>query len=192
MRVIAGSARGTKLETPKGLMVRPTSDRVKEALFNIIAPLIQDSVFLDLYAGSGAVGIEALSRGAGICVFVENKKNNIALIKENLYKTGLSKNARVIPGEVKKTVHTLAREAFIADLIYLDPPYASDDAPYVINQLLEKEILYEHSLLIVEHSHKNTRWKEKLANAFQLKTQRKYGDTCLTFIQFSCPVRDPE
>ncbi len=188
MRIIGGSAKGTKLKTPKGASVRPTADRVKEALFSIIAPRLPGSVFLDLFAGSGAVGIEALSRGAGECVFVENKKENTALIKENLSKTGLSKYSRVIFKDTKKAINILARQAFKADLIYLDPPYVSQEIPEVINQLLEMNIFNENSLTIVEHSHRNVRWMEKLATSLHFTAQKKYGDTCLTFIQVSSPL----
>ena len=178
MRVIAGTARGTKLKAPNDLTVRPTADRVKEALFSIIAPRVANALFIDFYAGSGAVGIEALSRGARFCVFVEHKKDNIALIKENLDRTRLEQNARLIMADVEKAIVDLASEKIMADLIFLDPPYDCKDIPAVTNSIFRHKIIADSGLLIVEHAHRNRQWAE----GFSGIRQKKYGDTCLTLI----------
>ena len=178
MRVIAGTARGTRLKAPRGMAVRPTADRVKEALFNIIGPRIIGALFIDLYAGSGSVGIEALSRGARSSIFVDNKKNNLALIRENLIKTRLEVNARLIMADVKKALTILCAEEVKADLIYLDPPYSMTDLSPVVGQIISRNIIADDGLIIVEHSHSNRQW----ADDFALTRQKKYGDTCLTMV----------
>ncbi len=178
MRVIAGTARGIRLKTPSGLTVRPTADRVKEALFNILSPRIIGALFLDLYAGSGAIGIEALSRGAHSCIFVDNKKSNHKLIKENLIKTGLDNNARLIMADVKKALITLSRDEVKADLVYLDPPYNMTDLSPVVNYIINRGVIAENGLVIVEHGCSNRQW----ADDFAPSRQKKYGDTCLTII----------
>jgi 16S rRNA (guanine(966)-N(2))-methyltransferase RsmD len=176
--VIAGTARGTKLKTAKGLLVRPTADRVKEALFNIIGARIIGATFIDLYAGSGAIGIEALSRGAQSCIFVEREKSNIALIKDNLVKTRLSENARIINASVERTVANLALEKVKAELVYLDPPYDLTNVSQIADSIIKAEIINDGGMLIVEHAYSNRQWAEN----FKAFRQKKYGDTGLTFI----------
>ncbi|HYL74855.1 MAG TPA: 16S rRNA (guanine(966)-N(2))-methyltransferase RsmD [Bryobacteraceae bacterium] len=118
MRVIAGEFRSRRLKTLAGLETRPTPDRLREALFNVLAPVIADAVFVDAYAGTGAVGIEALSRGARRCVFVEKNRAAVAVIRENLMALGLEGRAEVFTG---KSVAVLERVK--ADIVFLDPPY---------------------------------------------------------------------
>lgn len=178
MRVIAGYARGTRLKAPKGTLVRPTADKVKEALFSILGSRVIGSVFLDLYAGSGAVGVEALSRGADQAVFVDNRRENIALIKENLNKTKLEERATVINSDVTKAISSPPLESIRADLVFLDPPYNLKDLGNVVNRLLESRLLNAKALIVVEHAYKNRLW----SNAFEIIRQKKYGDTCLSFI----------
>lgn len=178
MRVIAGTAKGMKLKAPKGTAVRPTADRVKEALFSIIGTSIQQKVFVDLYAGSGAIGIEALSRGSGYCVFIDHKKDNIALIKENLEKTRLAEKARLIVSDAEKAVVKLAREDFKAGLIYLDPPYSDTDFLPLILNIFNHQMIHSNGLLIIEHDYHNRQRFNEFANI----RQKRYGDTCLTFI----------
>ena len=178
MRVIAGTARGIKLKAPTGFSVRPTADRVKEALFSILGHRVIEAFFLDLYAGSGAIGIEALSRGASFCIFVDYKKENIMLIKENLAKTNLAQNTRLMMANVKKAVDDFALEKIKADLVYLDPPYHNTDISPLVQTIFSRGIIADHGLLIVEHAYNNQKW----ANDFSGIRQKKYGDTCLTFI----------
>ncbi len=118
MRVIAGDLRSRRLKTLPGLATRPTPDRLRETLFNVLAPVIADSMFLDAYAGTGAVGIEALSRGARRCVFVEKNRAAVEVIRENLASLGLVNRAEVYTG---KAIAVLERVP--ADIVFLDPPY---------------------------------------------------------------------
>ena len=178
MRVIAGMAKGIRLKAPEGLTVRPTADRVKEALFSILTPRISSALFLDLYAGSGAIGIEALSRGARFCIFVEHQKNNLTIIKENLIKTKLEQNTRLIMADADKAMRRLAVENIKADLVFLDPPYSYTDISTVVCSIISHQIINHNGLIIVEHASNNQQWAED----FTETRQKRYGDTSLTFI----------
>ncbi len=118
MRVIGGEFRSRRLKTIPGLATRPTPDRLRETLFNVLAPRIDGVVFLDAYAGTGAVGIEALSRGAARCIFLERSRHAVEVIRENLHALGIEARARVVPGLVLQGLRTNA-----ADIVFLDPPY---------------------------------------------------------------------
>jgi len=178
LRVIAGSARGTKLKAPKGLSVRPTADRVKEALFNIIGARVIDCLFIDLFAGSGAVGIEALSRGAAGAVFVDHNRGNITLIRDNLEKTRLSERARLLLSDAGRAIDRLGAEKLKADLIFIDPPYDLTNVELLVSRVIAKDLINPSGLVVVEHSAKNLIWAE----SFPGYRQKKYGDTGLTFI----------
>ena len=133
MRVIAGSAKRLQLKTLDGMETRPTTDRIKETLFNMISPYIYDSIFLDLFSGSGGIGIEALSRGAKEAVFVEKNPRAMECIKENLKYTKL---------EGEKTF----------DYIFMDPPYNQELEKMVLSYLSKSELVYEDTVIIVEAS----------------------------------------
>ena len=178
MRVIAGTARGVKLKAPKGFTVRPTADRVKEALFSILGSRVVGALFIDLFAGSGALGIEALSRGARFCIFVDNKKENILLIKENLAKTRLENNTKLILADTQRAIGDLSLEKIKADLIYLDPPYKTADLSPLVQTIFCHKIITDTGLLVVEHASANQLWAQDFINI----RQKKYGNTCLTLI----------
>ncbi|MFO8192063.1 MAG: 16S rRNA (guanine(966)-N(2))-methyltransferase RsmD [Bacillota bacterium] len=179
MRIIAGSKKGMKLKTPGGTSVRPTANRVREALFNILGPLVRDAVFIDLYAGSGAVGIEALSRGARLAIFVENKRDNIPLIGENLKKSGFKDRSLLLHRDVNRALPHLAEKQFRADLIFMDPPYLSKEIPTVIKAINGLPLLSPDGLIIVEHACSNGEW----AAVFSNLRRKKYGQTCLSIIK---------
>ncbi len=178
MRVIAGEAKGMRLKSPSGLNIRPTADRVKEALFSMIGSSIVDAVFVDLYAGSGAIGIEAISRGAESCIFVDNNKKSISLIKQNLAITKFENRGRVICADIKKAIKQLEEKDCKADIVFLDPPYNIVELQSIIEFILNSSILKEDGLVIVEHDRNNTGWTVSLA----LTKQKKYGDTYLSFL----------
>lgn len=151
MRVIAGSARHLQLKTVESLETRPTTDRIKETLFNMISPWIQDSVFLDLFSGSGGIGIEALSRGAKEAVFVEKTHKAVTYLKENLAFTGLSKNASVMSTDTMSALKQLdGMKKF--DYIFMDPPYNQLLEKQVLLYLSEANLLEEEAVIIVEAS----------------------------------------
>lgn len=150
MRVISGEARGHRLAAPEGLDTRPTTDRIKESLFNIIAPDIDDCVFLDLFSGSGAIGIEALSRGAKKAVFVENEKKALEAIDNNLTHTKLEHKAEVLKGEVLTSIKMLGSKNAVFDIIFMDPPYMSDLYKPTLRAILDEGILKKEGYVIAE------------------------------------------
>ena len=151
MRVIAGSARRLQLKTLDGLDTRPTTDRIKETLFNIIADGLYDCVFLDLFAGSGGIGIEALSRGAKRAVFVEKNPKAMAYVKENLAHTKLSGQAETMQTDALNALGRLeGRESF--DYIYMDPPYGKGMERRALEYLSESGLLREDGIIIIETS----------------------------------------
>lgn len=151
MRVIAGSAKRLQLKTLDGLDTRPTTDRIKETLFNMISPGIYDSVFLDLFSGSGGIGIEALSRGAKEGVFVEQNQKAMTCIKDNLKFTKLDFKALTLTRDVMSALYQLEGEKAF-DFIFMDPPYDMGLEKKVLEYLSGSQLVYEDSLIIVEAS----------------------------------------
>ncbi|KAI4443947.1 Ribosomal RNA small subunit methyltransferase D [Schaedlerella arabinosiphila] len=151
MRVIAGSARRLQLKTLDGIDTRPTTDRIKETLFNMIAPYIYDCVFLDLFSGSGGIGIEALSRGAKEAVFVENNPKAMACIKENLKFTRLEKKAVTWNRDVMTALHQMEGKK-VFDYIFMDPPYNQKLEQGVLEYLSGSSLVYEDTVIIAEAS----------------------------------------
>src|SRR5690554_6539557 len=141
MRVISGKARGHALKAPKGLNTRPTTDRVKESLFNIIQTRLDESVVMDLFSGSGNLGIESLSRNADKAYFIDNNKNSIQIIKENLKKTSLINNSIVIQMDIISAVEKLSAEGVQADIIFMDPPYSKGFVLPVLEKIVSSHIL---------------------------------------------------
>ena len=152
MRVIAGTARRLLLKTPEGLDTRPTTDRIKETLFNILQPDLPGCQFLDLFAGSGGIGIEALSRGAARAVFVDNGREAIRCIRENLLHTKLENRSLVIPGDVSSALSDLSRRGEAFDIVFLDPPYGSPAGIAALKQLALLGLAGEDTLVILEES----------------------------------------
>ncbi|MCI8637916.1 MAG: 16S rRNA (guanine(966)-N(2))-methyltransferase RsmD [Coprococcus sp.] len=151
MRVIAGKARRTQLKTAEGLSTRPTTDRIKETLFNMIAHGLSDAAFLDLFAGSGGIGIEALSRGAARAVFVEKAPDALACIRENLKRTRMEAQAEVLPMDVMNALAKLnKKERF--DYVFMDPPYDHLLEKEALTFLASSALLAEDALVIVEAS----------------------------------------
>ncbi|HDP69905.1 MAG TPA: 16S rRNA (guanine(966)-N(2))-methyltransferase RsmD [Actinobacteria bacterium] len=183
MRVIAGVAKGHKLISPKGLGTRPTSDRAKESIFNIIADKIPEAKVLDLFAGSGAFGIEALSRGAQTAVFVENNQIAIDIIYKNLAKTSLDKRAVVL----KKSAHNFfvnyTDKNGQYDLIFFDPPYKINYGVLdsLLKELVARRVLSDNGLVILEHSSKVS--PVAIEVNLNLKFTRIYGDTSVSFFE---------
>lgn len=151
MRVIAGSAKRTQLKTVEGIDTRPTTDRIKETLFNMLAPSLYDSNFLDLFAGSGGIGIEALSRGAVRAVFVEQNKKAMDCIKENLKKTHFEDRSQTMQMDVLSALKRMeGKETF--EYIFMDPPYNHEWERLVLEYLAESSLLTDDGVIIVEAS----------------------------------------
>ena len=151
MRVIAGTAKRIQLKTIEGLDTRPTTDRIKETLFNMISEYLADSRFLDLFSGSGAIGIEALSRGAKFAAFVEQNPKAVTCIRENLRATKLEAKANVFATDVISALRRMeGKEKF--DYIFMDPPYDHLLEKQVLEYLHNSELMSEDALIIVEAS----------------------------------------
>lgn len=180
MRVIGGQAKGRKLSAPKGGAMRITADRIKESLFDILGPL-EGVTFLDLYAGTGNVGIEALSRGAVRVVFVENDRRHAALIESNLAHTGLA-GGKVLSLTVQRALTALAGGVEQFDIIFADPPYQRGMVATTLVALSQGGLLALQGTVVVEHSAMETcEGTGKLSVA----DRRRYGDTVITFLNTS-------
>jgi 16S rRNA (guanine966-N2)-methyltransferase len=179
LRIIAGSAKGLRLKAPKGLATRPTSDRVREALFSILSPALPGARFLDLFAGSGAVGLEALSRGADRAVFVEKSRQAQAVISDNLKRTSLQERAEIIPVPAEKAIKLLAgrREQF--EIVFLDPPYGQNFVPKTIELLLEADLLSRGGCVVAE-TMKGEDLPPKIKMLLHTR-KAEYGQTALHF-----------
>ena len=154
MRIIAGSFRGRRLKGPKGTNLRPTSDRLRETLFNILGAALGDAVFLDVFAGTGAVGLEALSRGARQAVFIESSPEGNRLIRENLMLCGVAGGYRRIDSDVFTALRALARERFRADVTFLDPPYRWQPWEDLIGTLFRAGLAGAGTTVVLEHHRK--------------------------------------
>lgn len=152
MRVIAGKARRLLLVSPEGKNTRPTTDRIKETLFNIIQDDVFGSEFLDLFSGSGGIGIEALSRGAKHAVFVEYDRKAISCIRTNLDKTKLTEQATVLPMEVTYAISKMDKQGRCFDIIYADPPYCKGYEAKILSLIASTNLVKPGSLLIIESS----------------------------------------
>lgn len=150
MRIIAGVARSVPLITPKGNETRPTTDKVKETLFNMLQGYLVGARVLDLFAGSGQIGLEALSRGAKEAVFVERSEEAVHCIKENIKKTKFEKEASVMRTDVLSSLRSLSSEKRKFDLIFIDPPYGKNMEIEVLTALSQHDLLEEQGLIIVE------------------------------------------
>ncbi|MFY9114533.1 MAG: 16S rRNA (guanine(966)-N(2))-methyltransferase RsmD [Dethiobacteria bacterium] len=179
MRIIGGLCRGIKIKAPQHKDVRPTPDMVREALFDIIGDRIQDRNFIDLFAGSGAVGIEALSRSAKSCIFIEKNFLCVKIINENLKNTGLSSRATVLNADVMSGLKKLSKKITGVSYVFLDPPYNSSMIPEVLKGIHCSALLLPEGLAIVEHHKKKEIWAENWA----LVSRRDYGETALSFLK---------
>lgn len=180
MRVISGTARGTNLETLEGNNTRPTLDRVKEALFNIIQCNIVDANVLDLFSGSGALGIEALSRGAKSCTMCDKYYEAIEVINKNIKKTHFEDKAYIIKNDYKKALDLLQGHQF--DIIFIDPPYALDIAVDSIKRIVELDMLKNDGIIILETDNEKKEIEQLKKINVNVYDLRKYGRITLMFL----------
>lgn len=180
MRVIAGSRRSIRLTTVKGDHVRPTTDRIKETLFNILQPYLPGCSFLDLFSGSGAIGIEALSRGAKEAVLVEKDREALSCIRMNLQATRFQEEAQVKEGDVLTVLRTLQHQPF--DLVFLDPPYDCGWEEKVLTVLGTASYVDEYTRIVVEASeHTDFSFSEELG--FTVYREKSYGSNKHVFLE---------
>lgn len=180
VKVIGGFYKGRKLKTIEGLKTRPTPSMVREAIFDIISEEIKGKNFLDLYAGFGCVGIEALSRGAKFCFFVENNFKTLSILKDNLEMLKLAGSYQILNMDALKSIKSILNFNLKFDFIFLDPPYSENPFLKFFNILLEEDILSNDGKVIVQHSKKN---QITVPEGLILIKQYNYGDTSLTFVE---------
>ncbi|WP_101772677.1 16S rRNA (guanine(966)-N(2))-methyltransferase RsmD [Peptostreptococcus faecalis] len=178
MRIISGSARGLKLNTPSDKEIRPTTDRVKESLFNIISHNVYDSCVLDLFAGSGALGIECISRGARQAYFCDNSEDSIKVIQSNIDKAKFNDKSVVLNGDYKSIIQSMVNKNKKFDIVFIDPPYYKNIFEDVISLVGKSGILKEDAIVVVEHDAKDTL---KDTEELFIYKEKKYGITKLTF-----------
>ena len=178
MRVTGGISRGQRLKAPAGSHVRPTSDKVKQALFNILGENVVDAVFLDLFAGAGGIGIEALSRGAGRVVFVDASRESLGVITQNIEQTGFKERSQTV---LSKAESFLQKKTGPYDIVFLDPPYADGMQP-LLELIAGAGILKADATVIAEHFKKQL-LPERAGNLARYR-ETQYGDTVLAFYRY--------
>ena len=189
MRIVAGKFKGRRLKTLKGSEVRPTADRVKESLFRIFGEQVVDANFLDLCAGTGSIGLEALSQGARSTTFIDSNYHCIRIIESNLEMCGFNRkhpHVRLIHLDARKALTRLGKRKAKFDLIYFDPPYASKIHGSCLRQIVEADILSSAGVIVVEHRRiQEADWpKSLMLGELILSRQERYGDTMLSFYRW--------
>lgn len=181
MRVIGGSLRGRRLRSPEGEGTRPTADRVREALFSIIAREVSGADVLDAYAGTGAVGIEALSRGARTALFVESRRAVCTLLARNVEDLGLEERSRVVAEPFARAAVRLGEEGAAFDIVFLDPPYGPVELPSALGWIASKRLLRTGGVLVAEH---DTRLAlPEREGALAIVRRYRYGGTTLSLFR---------
>ncbi|NMA96083.1 MAG: 16S rRNA (guanine(966)-N(2))-methyltransferase RsmD [Clostridiales bacterium] len=179
MRIISGKWGSRKLHSPAGVNTRPTSDRVKEAVFNMISHRLTESVVLDIFAGSGNLGFEALSRGSSRVTFIDNDIRAVRIIDKNARMLECLRDIHIIKKEASRAIESLSNINCIFDIIFMDPPYAKKMEIETLEAIIRADIIKERGLIIVEHASKVV-MPDKIENVHRLDT-RKYGNTSISF-----------
>lgn len=183
MRVISGKSRGKKLVSLEGDNTRPTLDRVKEALFNKIQFNVQDAVVLDLFAGSGALGVEALSRGAKEVVFCDKVQEAIKVIKQNVTNTNNLDKSLIINKDYNEVLENMAKQNKKFDLVFLDPPYKTNLAIESLQKIIMSDLLTEDGIVVIETDDINKEKEILKIEKIEIFDKRKYGSVWLIFIR---------
>ncbi|MDL1967167.1 MAG: 16S rRNA (guanine(966)-N(2))-methyltransferase RsmD [Deltaproteobacteria bacterium] len=181
MRIIGGELKGKKLYTIPGTLIRPTADRLRESIFNILSCLVKGTVVLDLFAGTGALGIEALSRGAEFAVFIDNNKKALSVVERNIQSCAVDNRFKIIRGNIVKNLNCIKSMGLKFDLVFMDPPYNKGFIEPTLINLHDSGSLGKDVCIIVEH----TPFEPVLEDCrqFELADQRKYGKTLISFIK---------
>jgi len=180
LRIIAGSLKGKKLFSAPGKKVRPTADRLRESIFNILSFRVSEAVVLDLFSGTGAFGIEALSRGARQAVFVEKARAALSVIKRNIQACALENQAQVIQWDIARNLNCLQRILLRYDLVFMDPPYNRDMIQMGLSNLSHSDCINPGGCIVVEHSASEP--IPENTGRFAVLDRRKYGKTLVTFL----------
>ena len=180
MRIIGGEFRGRKLATPRGMKIRPTADRLRESIFNILGPTVVHTAVLDLFAGTGALGLEALSRGARSALFVDIGRESLDLVGKNIAALHLNDRAQVLRRDLRRNLACLGQWPPGFDLIFMDPPYGHNLVMPALAHLRTCGALAANAHLVVEHSSDEP--LEPARGGFSLVDQRIYSDTLVSFL----------
>ncbi len=179
MRVISGTARGRPLKAVPGTGTRPTTDKVKEALFSMIGPYFDGGWALDLFAGSGGLGIEALSRGVERCVFVDADRFAVQTVQANVAAAGVADRAEVYRNEADRALKALEKRGQPFRLVFLDPPYKLKDADRYAAFLMERGLLEEEAVVVIEHEASHA-YADRIGSGLHVHKRAEYGDTAVT------------
>lgn len=182
LRVISGKFRGKKLYSVPGANTRPTSDRLRESLFNILSFRVQNAHVLDLFAGTGALGIEAMSRGADTCVFIDKYEGALSIINKNITACNIEEQTKTFKWDIRKNLNCLKSEQPTFSLVFMDPPYNTNSIEPTFHNLLESRVLIKDALVVIEHSIRET--LPNNISQLQIADQRKYGKTVVSFLNF--------
>lgn len=182
MRIISGNSKGRSLKAVPGMSTRPTTDKVKEAIFSMIGPYFTAGKVLDLFAGSGGLGIEALSRGMDLAIFVDLEKKAIDTVRNNLLAANLSEQGEVYRNDALRALNALSKRDIQFDLVFLDPPYRLKLIPKIILQLGQRNLLSPVATIVVEHDAEDELPVD--INGSTLTRRVDYGDTAVTLYQF--------
>ena len=182
IRIVAGKYKGRKLRTVRGIKTRPTADRIREAIFNILAFQVQGATVLDLFAGTGAFGIEALSRGAKSVVFVDVEMDSISVLRENIRLFSLENPTKVVRWDITRNLYCLGSMQATFNLVFMDPPYNKNMVETTLIKLHRSQSMQKDARIVVEHS-----FLEPVSNGglpFEISDQRRYGKTLVSFLNY--------
>ena len=188
MRIIAGAYKGRRLVTPRGETTRPTADQVRIALLDTLMPWLPEARVLDLFAGAGGVGLEALSRGAAHATFVERDARAVHALRANVTALGVARAARVVRDDVRRALQTLSRDGERFDVVFLDPPYDGDDVATTLDAL-GVELLADGAVVVAQHLTK--RAPPTSVGGLTAFRARRFGETTLTFFRRDAPGAGP-
>lgn len=182
LRIIAGKLKGRKLRSVRGTKTRPTADRIREAIFNILAFQIQESTVLDLFAGTGALGIEAMSRGAESVVFVDVDNDSVSVLQENIKSLSLESTAKIFRWDLTRNLNCLGSLRSAFNLIFMDPPYNKNMIKPTLYNLHSSQSMENGARIVVEHSYLEPVLKSQLP--FEISDQRRFGKTLVSFLNY--------
>jgi 16S rRNA (guanine966-N2)-methyltransferase len=180
VRIIAGSLKGKKLQTLHGMEIRPTSDRLRESIFNILSKYSSKKTVLDLFSGTGALGIEAMSRGAKFCIFVDSNQKSIEIIKKNIRACALEKKTRIIKWDILKNLNCLETINQPVDLVFMDPPYNKALVGIALDFLFKSAPLSPDVIIVIEHA--ATEFIPNMDSDYHTMDKRKYGRSAVSFL----------
>ncbi|WP_051286950.1 16S rRNA (guanine(966)-N(2))-methyltransferase RsmD [Paenibacillus taiwanensis] len=181
MRVISGTAKGRQLKAVPGKGTRPTTDKVKEAMFSMIGPYFEGGLVLDLFAGTGGLGIEALSRGMDKAIFIDMDPKAIEIIRHNVQAAGVGMRTEIYRNDARRALKALAKRGTTFDLVFMDPPYRLTDADALLTDMMESDILAKDATIVMEHD-AGHEYPEQIG-PFVIWKKANYGETTLTMYQ---------